>query len=593
MIIQLLFAKKHVLEEALKSVGQVVVSNTPSPCDLCIVFSSPSVEQSQKLGLTPLVFYVDKDPMIQDMDAFLYTPTNQYAGYKCILLPEIFSTSKSYLETRYPNVPIKTIFPILPLYPNKVFEGKRDKTEKINIFIRANNTNFSENAWRQLCIAEHMYHTNPELINDVYLFNVPTNKCAIDMYENLNIFKNKKLRTFIEFEPKQIVQHFSLQPIRSVYLMNSVSDSFDPLALYCLQNQLGVVHTSEYLQQNKLGKYYKSYDIDTAVSLLKEYSTDSMDTTAVNELCKKLNNTQQLIDTIKGFSSPLKTVKSTIYNPTDLSTPLVIGYDNSLGKEENCKYFMQTLIKNNWEYSIISVSDKWNGFNDKLKGYLSFLGQLPDDKIVVISDTRDVLCCRTSKQFMQGFKSKNSNFIASMELFCNYKFETNKDSEAGVPLTNYWNTHKPVQKPLRKFVNSGLLCGKVSAIKKFFVSAQNESGDQAALGKYMNTHPNEVFADTNADLLHTTTFGCCSGLLRQEVQKQDSPTFAELFGHGAFFLHIPGITNSVMGQVVTYKYAKAMLDLGASNEEIKVKNWPEHDFFGKFVDGSELIYNKE
>jgi hypothetical protein len=593
-ILVLTKAKNHPLQTVLNTLGNVILSENPVKCDLCITSKHPTPDQINQLGSTPIIFFVETEPLAQDIDAFLYTHANHYSSYKCILLPDVYATSKSYLETRYPNIPVKLINPVLAEYPNKLFEGVRKQTPKINLFIRASNANFSDNSWRQLCIAEQAFHTNPELINEVYLFNVPSNKCAVDMYENLEIFKQKKLRTFIEFEPHQIVQHFSLQPQRSIYLMNSVVDGFDPLAIYCLQDQIGVVHTSEYLKQNNLGKHYKSYEIDNAVNLIKAYATETLETN-MNEFCKKFSDKHVLVNTVKEFGTvptkPIKSITSSTYSPKDLSVPLVIGYDNNLDRNENTKYFTNTLKKSGWEYAIISISDVWNGFKDKLSGIKSFLDTLPDDKIVVISETHETLCSRTSKQFIQGFKSKGKDIIVSMELLCYGKFESDVPRDQCVPLTKYWQANKREQIPFRKFVSNGLLCGKVSAIKKFYTWAENsgETSEQKALANYMNAFPNEMYADDTAEILHTSVFGFHGGILSYKNQIQDSPTFSELFGRGAFFLHIPGLDDD--GQKTIYKYAKVMLDLGTSESSIQRKGVPELDYHGNFVDGSKLIIN--
>jgi hypothetical protein len=582
--------KKHPLQTILQSLGTVVLSETVLPCDLCIVFSHPTKEEINSLGKTPLIYYVESDPMTKDIDLFLQSEKATTIDYTCILLSELFFSYKSYLETRYPTVPIYDVNSVLPSYPAKLYDGTRPSTKTINIFVRSTNTSFTETVWRQLCIAEHIFLKTPELLNEVYLFNVPSNKCAVDMYENLEIFKNKKLRTFIDFEPHQIIQHFNLQPQRSVYLMNSVADVFDPLALYCLQNQIGVVHSSEFMKKHNLGKYYKSYEIETAASLVSTYLTESIDTQITIDFCKRFSNTQVMVDTIKSLSKPpYKTVTSTKYTPNDITLPLVIGYDNTLDKHPNTQYFIHSLKKNNWEYSLVSISEAWNGFTDKLKGYMSILETLPSSKVVILSDTRDVVCCRKSTHFMQGFQSKKAGLITSMEILCGGLPEADKNRGNCVPLKGYWNHHKRLITPLRKFVNSGLLCGTVTALKEFLSwSIKNGfTDDQVALGHYMNDFPSNIYADDMAELFHTSLFGQHGGALSPYVQKQDSPTFSELFGRGAFFLHLPQVTTE--GQATVYKYVKAMLDIGAAESVLHKKDYPDMDFHGNFVNGAKII----
>jgi hypothetical protein len=398
------------------------------------------------------------------------------------------------------------------------------------------------------------------------------------MYENLELFKQKKLRTFIDFEPAQIIQHISLQPQRSIYLMNSVVDTFDHIAFYSLQNQIGVVHTSNFLKQYHLGKHYASYDIDAATAAIKTYLTETI--TAPTELCKNLENTQALLDAMKIFTKvQLKLTNIKNYSPEDINIPLVISIDANLEKES---YFLNSLTKHNWEYAILSSDKKWQTYNE-------FLKTLPDDKLVVISDTNSVICCRSSKQFMKAFQSKQRGILASMDVLCHAKFETDVARGQCIPLHKYWQENKRDTKPLRKFVNGGLVCGKVSSLRKLFAWSLTQANcpDQMLYANYMNAYPSEVYADDNAEILHSSSYAHNGALYSYEHQIQDSPTLAELFGHGAFFLHIPNLEDN--GQKTIYKYVKAVLELGANASLLKFNNYPEIDFYGNFVDGSKLV----
>jgi hypothetical protein len=138
-------------------------------------------------------------------------------------------------------------------------------------------------------------------------------------------------------------------------------------------------------------------------------------------------------------------------------------------------------------------------------------------------------------------------------------------------------------------VNGGLICGKVSCIRKFYSWANNnkEKDDQIALANYMNTFPTEMYADDVAELFHTSNFAYKEAILSYKNQIQDSPTFAELFGHGAFFLHLPCLDDN--GQKTIYKYAKVILDLGANAQLIYRKDFTDLDYHGNFADGSKLI----
>lgn len=151
-----------------------------------------------------------------------------------------------------------------------------------------------------------------------------------------------------------------------------------------------------------------------------------------------------------------------------------------------------------------------------------------------------------------------------MELFCEgrplFAKSVKDESERYqcVPIDAYWEFNGLSEKVksneiYRKFVNAGLICGtakELSSYYKFCINGGFED-DQLALGYYVNKNPEKVFCDYEASLLHTSTFGLLAGHSAPEFQNKDSPTFAEIFGRGAFFIHVPGIVN-IFGQKIVY-----------------------------------------
>jgi len=248
-----------------------------------------------------------------------------------------------------------------------------------------------------------------------------------------------------------------------------------------------------------------------------------------------------------------------------MATPLVITYDNA--PTENTRLFLRTLEKNKWNYKLIGEGETWRGFMTKLNGYANYIKTLDPNQLVIVSDARDVVCLRGPRAFTKGFESFNRELVVSMELLMCGQLHPPPDSWCfqAVHLTEYWKHHTITTLPNRKFVNSGLVAGKASAVLNWIQwSIDNKySDDQLALGNYINTFPERCGLDTSAVLLHTTTFGVNAGIRSIHVQKEDSPTFAELFGRGAFFLHVPGC--HIKGQSIVYNYVKNMIDAGMCN----------------------------
>ena len=113
----------------------------------------------------------------------------------------------------------------------------------------------------------------------------------------------------------------------------------------------------------------------------------------------------------------------------------------------------------------------------------------------------------------------------------------------GLYLDTYFKHHNIDPSTIyRKIVNSGLIAGYAKDICHFCIWALDNhyTDDQKAFGAYMNAFPDIVYADTNKDVLHTTSSFINVGL-QNKNQMEDAPTFAELIGRKSFFLHIPGI----------------------------------------------------
>jgi hypothetical protein len=268
----------------------------------------------------------------------------------------------------------------------------------------------------------------------------------------------------------------------------------------------------------------------------------------------------------------------------DLSKPLVISYDNEITEQTN--RFITTLENNNWDYMIVGKGEIWKGFIGRTIKYNDILSSLPSNKIVVLSDARDVYCCRTSKSFIEAFNTFNQKNIISTELFLLGKLNwtdemiKNYDLWQGVPVTNYWNYHNIKNLPDRKYVNAGLIAGKVSNLidqltwQIDFCNKNKITDDQLALTHYINTFPEKIILDHNASILHTSTFGVNAGIQNVHIQKTDSPSFAEFYGRGAYFLHIPGSANK--GQKEIYEISWKFIKLGVSSKSLlDLYNYPE------------------
>jgi hypothetical protein len=240
----------------------------------------------------------------------------------------------------------------------------------------------------------------------------------------------------------------------------------------------------------------------------------------------------------------------------DDNCPLVISYEND-NNNDNSLLFKTTLEKRKWDFVFIGANEKWLGVKNKIIGYFNYLRTLSENKLVVLSDARDVFCLRDTTSFFDIVKDiVDSKIIISSECFLlghmNWN-ETQISKELtqnpnyfyqGVPLNKYWEYYNI--SPLRKYINSGLIVGRVKQLTKAFkwIIDNNYEDDQLGFANYSNTYPERVYLDYDANILHTSTGFVDGCLYDYNVQKEDVPTFTELFGLSNYFLHIPGITIS-------------------------------------------------
>ena len=82
---------------------------------------------------------------------------------------------------------------------------------------------------------------------------------------------------------------------------------------------------------------------------------------------------------------------------------LLISYETDM-TNSNSQLFKKTLENHNWEYIFIGNGNQWKGFRDRIIGYYDYLLSLDTNKIVILSDARDVFCLRSSDLLIDKIK---------------------------------------------------------------------------------------------------------------------------------------------------------------------------------------------
>lgn len=510
----------------------------------------------------PCIYFISHNPYVNDIESFVYNKP-AVTNIKCtaIWIQDVYKEYKEYVETIY-KVPVHVVPLIYTLNEKLVISPK---SGCLDIVLYDSNKTFNESVLKSLLICEEFYTKNPTLMGTVYLFNLPSNDMASKMLDSFSLWKDKKLRIFSGIKETDILKYFSNNRNHCIFLSNSVLEHVTPFMYDIVNHEFTLLHTQPLFH---FGIVYDKNNINECVAKLATFQ-DLKPRTYDNKIYQKHKFEQS--QAVKTLCTDLLSNGSINiheqYSPSlhDVTKPVVITYDNA--PTENTRFYIQTLKNNKWEYLLIGKDDTWKGWVTRMTAYLRILKTLDPNKVVLLTDARDVLCLRSSASFMNAFAHFNSDMIACMELMCDNSIETSNNYIGNQchPITNYWNHHS-ILPPVRKFVNNGLLVGKAFKLIEVLQYGIDNGfvDDQKALGSFINKYPQSVGTDVHAELLHTTCFCSHAGMLNVSLQSDDAPTFAELFGRGAFFLHIPGIAGVKAAKVV-YDITKSMLEVGVSD----------------------------
>jgi len=99
-----------------------------------------------------------------------------------------------------------------------------------------------------------------------------------------------------------------------------------------------------------------------------------------------------------------------IYNldNLDLNKPLVITYDNQSVKNKKNESFVNFLNGlNYYKYNFIvcGIDTKWDGWYGRYKIYLELLNKIPENQLLFITDSRDVLVNNSQEEFIKNYNN--------------------------------------------------------------------------------------------------------------------------------------------------------------------------------------------
>lgn len=203
---------------------------------------------------------------------------------------------------------------------------------------------------------------------------------------------------------------------------------------------------------------------------------------------------------------------------------------------------VETLAQNGYDYRIIGMGQKWEGWRQRMQWYLEAADEFSKDHldgIVVCMDAYDAISLRPqSDAFQTTFDSFGKSLVLGLERSCGSNC---------VPITEWWNDRgrqflntegKP---PRDQYVNGGLLAGRASAIRDLYawMLKSGATDDQMGLGTWALEHPDAWAPDVLGLLFKNRIWG-------EPLEDEDAN------GHVAFFAHFPG---SAGGDITGYDAA--------------------------------------
>ena len=140
-----------------------------------------------------------------------------------------------------------------------MYDISKHTASKIDIIIMEPNLSYLKNAWLPLIASEGLHLKQPDLINNVFVFNFPEKPNNYSMIHSLSL--GSKIRPFKRLEMDQILAHFSEQNTIPIFLTHHNNNHLNFLYYELLYYGYPLIHNSDML--DGCGYFYD--DLDTCI----------------------------------------------------------------------------------------------------------------------------------------------------------------------------------------------------------------------------------------------------------------------------------------------------------------------------------------
>ncbi len=161
---------------------------------------------------------------------------------------------------------------------------------------------------------------------------------------------------------------------------------------------------------------------------------------------------------------------------------------------------IRSLRKWGYDYKIIAIGEKQEGWRDKLKRYSQELEKYKPKQIVCCVDCQEILATGPPENLYYRFLRYNKPIVFGTE---------SMQGINGMILNNWWNHQniETIRRPLNQYLNTRTFIGRVENIKHCLRYAINShfENPQLALSAYTEAFPRNVHLDTESSLFGTIT----------------------------------------------------------------------------------------
>jgi hypothetical protein len=143
---------------------------------------------------------------------------------------------------------------------------------KLNIFIVEPNVNFTKTSLLPLMVCEALHLVRPDLIDTIFLFNIPKGGAAAAIVDNLTV--GSKVRRFKGLHMAEILCYANKQASMPIVLSHQLLNPWNYVYYEMMYYGVPLVHNSP--KMKAYGYYYSDHDIDGAVKSViqaQEYHT--------------------------------------------------------------------------------------------------------------------------------------------------------------------------------------------------------------------------------------------------------------------------------------------------------------------------------